>query len=85
MTADRFVHEGETWVTVEAVAECYRVDERLVCDACRAGLLLYTEDVAGVMAIAVHDLDKLSVLIRLHVYQGVPLESVALYLTVRHA
>ena len=83
MSPAHFTRDGESWVTVEAVAECYHVDAGLICSACEAGYLVNTVDAAGALAVAVRELDRVAVLVRLHVYQGVSLDAVGLFLEVR--
>ena len=83
MSPAHFTRDGETWVTVEAVAKCYHVEVSLLSSACEQGYLTHTVDTTGALAVAVREFDRVAVLVRLHVYQGVSLDAVGLFLEVR--
>ena len=83
MTGEQFLQQGEAWVRVEAVAECYHVEVSMLSTACEQGYLTHTVDATGALAVAVREFDRVAVLVRLHVYQGVSLDAVGLFLEVR--
>ncbi len=68
---------GETFVTLEAVAECYRVEVRWVEEVYAEGLLGPGERVGRSIAVPAAELDHLAALLRWHRHLGLDLDAVA--------
>jgi hypothetical protein len=75
------VVRGETLVTLEAAAECYRVEVAWVREVYRLGLLGPGEPTGATFAVdAGSALDRLAEVIRLHRHQGLQLEEIERFL-----
>ena len=72
--------EGETWVTLEALATCYRVDVAVVREAYSLGLLGPGAQAEGGLVVHVTQLERMATIVRLHVHLGVDLPGIALFL-----
>ena len=79
MSASLIIH-GERYVTASRVAELYSVRVEWVREICEYGLLEPVEDVGGEPAIAARLLDRVAVIQRLSVVQGVNLPGIAIIL-----
>ena len=81
MTTPRTVLvRGETWVTLDGVAESFACSLAWVREVHAFGLLGEGEAVAGGIAIPPAALDRFATIHRLHVVQGVNLPGIALIL-----
>jgi hypothetical protein len=78
--SEGLVIHGERYVTVTRVAELYNVRVEWVREVCEHGLLEPLEHVDGELAIAVRLLDRVAVIQRLSVLQGVNLPGIAIIL-----
>jgi hypothetical protein len=72
--------EGEIWVSLEALATCYRVDLTLVEEAFELGLLGRGVHTEGLLVVQVAQLERMATIVRLHVHLGVDLAGIALFL-----
>ena len=77
---ERVSYEGETWVTLEALATCYRVDVAVVQEAYSLGLLGRGVQAEGLLVVHVTQLERMATIVRLHVHLGVDLAGIALLL-----
>lgn len=69
--------EGELWLTLETVAECYRVEVTWVREVYARGLLGPGTDVEQTTAVAAAALDRMARVLRLHQLEGLHLEGIA--------
>jgi hypothetical protein len=67
---------GELFVTLEAAAECYRVEARWLEEVHRHGLLARAERVTGSLAFPAAELDRLAAILRWHRHLGLDLDTV---------
>jgi hypothetical protein len=67
---------GEVYVTLEAAADCYRVEARWLERLHEEGLLARAERVEGALALPASELDRLAAILRWHRHLGVELEVV---------
>lgn len=72
------VIEGELYVSVEAVAACYRVEAALLLEAHELGLV--GRRVGSAVLVAARRLDRVAQIVRLHVHCGIGLEALFLHL-----
>ncbi len=77
MTGARIMIAGESYITLEIVAECYECEYLWVKEAYDLGLLGAGELSEGQTAVRVTTLDRVAELIRLCRYHGVALEVAA--------
>jgi hypothetical protein len=77
----RVTIRGETFLTLETVAECYEIELQWVERIYRLGLLGRGEDVEGHAAIASTMLERVAEILRLCRHQGVDPTLVGLFLT----
>lgn len=77
MSERRVVIRGRTYVTLEAVAECYRVEVSWVREVYEYGLLGSGESVRDTTAVAAEMLGRAADILRLHRQQGINLEGIA--------
>lgn len=68
---------GEAYVTLDTVAECYRVEVAWVREVYDHGLLGRGEEVEGATAVAAATLERLATVLRLHRQQGFDLGVIA--------
>jgi len=73
----RLTIRGRTYVTLETVAECYRVEVAWVREVYEYGLLGTGEPVRDTTAVAAEMLERAAVILRLHRQQGINLEGIA--------
>lgn len=66
---------GEAFVTIEAAAECYRVEARWIEQVWAEGLLA-GERVEGALALPATELDRLAAILRWHRHHGLDLDAV---------
>jgi hypothetical protein len=78
--SEALVIRGEHYVTATRVAELYSVRVEWVREVCEYGLLEPVEHVGDEPAIAARLLDRLAVIQRLSVVQGVNLPGIAIIL-----
>ncbi|MHC5212335.1 MAG: chaperone modulator CbpM [Planctomycetota bacterium] len=71
---------GERWVTLEAVAEAYAVEETWLREVYAFGLLGPGERVGEGVAVSARMLERVAVIRRLSVVQGVNLPGIAIIL-----
>ncbi len=69
--------QGESWVTLEVVAECYDCEVAWVEEVWRAGLIGSGRRIEGGVAVRAVMLERVADVVRLHRHQGVALELVA--------
>lgn len=70
----------EVWITLETVADCYAVDVQLMREVYELGLIGPGQRTEAGVAIAAEALDRVAVVLRLHLQQGVNLPGIALIL-----
>ncbi len=80
MTVARVVIRGESYWTLEAVAESYQCEVTWLRTVYDYGLLGRGERLEGSVAVHVRQLDRVATILRLHVYQGLELSAVRLLL-----
>jgi hypothetical protein len=83
MAETRIVIHGETFLTLDAVAECYEIEVQWVERIYRLGLLGPGEDVEGHAAIASTMLERVAEILRLCRHHGVDPTLVELFLSER--
>jgi hypothetical protein len=71
---------GELHLTLEVVAECYRVEARMLHEVYELGLLGRGAVAEDSIAIHVSRLDRVAEVVRLHRYLGVDLSGILLLL-----
>ena len=71
MTRMQLVIRGETYITLDVVAECYECEVEWVERVYRLGLLGAGEEVEGTPAIPSYMLERVAVLKRLCHYHGI--------------
>ena len=76
MTRGRLVIRGEVYVTLEAVAECYRVDRYWLQRVYDFGLLGSGERSEEHVAITARKLDRVAEILQLHFHHGVDLPGI---------
>ncbi len=80
MIPARVVIRGETWFTLEAVADCYGLEVAWVREVYEFGLLGEGAPVEGTIAVAPRALDRVAAIRRLEIQLGANLEGIALIL-----
>jgi hypothetical protein len=75
--AGRIEIRGEVFVTLAAVAECYRIEPERVEEFHAAGLIGGGERVEGALAVPAAELDRLAAVLRWHRHLGLELEAIA--------
>lgn len=78
MRSGSVVIRGELFLTLEAVANCYRVEARWMHEVYELGLLGAGEPAEESVAIPARKLDRVAEILKLHFHQGVNLEGIAL-------
>lgn len=78
----RITIEGETYITLEGVAECYECEITWLREVYDLGLLGHGRTVEQSIAIELSKLDRVADVIRMSVYQGIDLVVVAALLEV---
>lgn len=77
MTRVRITIEGESYITLEGVAECYECEVAWLHEVYRMGLLGRGRTVERTIAIELRMLDRVADVIRMSVHQGIDLAVVA--------
>ena len=80
MTRDRIVLHGQVYLSLPELARCFDVELSWVEEVYRFGLLGCGEVADGGPLIAAYHLERVSRIVRLHLYEGVNLEGVRLAL-----
>lgn len=80
MSGQRIVIRGESFLTLETVAECFHVQVAWVREVYDAGLLGPGERVGGDLAIPASNLDRMALIQRLHRHYGIDLELIEIVL-----
>ena len=75
----RIVIDGETYLSVQTVAECYHCEVTWVREVCEFGLLS-VRYVGSDVVIPSYLLDRLAAIIRMHRYYGLNMAGIALAL-----
>jgi hypothetical protein len=68
--------EGEAWLSLEAISECYECELSWVREVYDAGLLGAGRTVSGEVVLRVTVLDRVADIVRLSRYQGLGLETI---------
>ena len=76
----RLVIRGETYLTLEIVAECYRVERSWLEEVYELGLLGEGERSEQGVAITARKLDRVAEILQLHFHHGVDLSGIAVIL-----
>ncbi len=71
---------GETYITLESVAECFEFELNWVRRVCDLGLVGPTEPVAKTLAIPTRMLDRIAEIRRLELQYGFDLELIEIFL-----
>lgn len=71
---------GELYLTLETVAECYRVEAVWLREVYETGLLGPGEELGDSIAIAASMLDRMGDILRLHQQQGINLAGILILL-----
>lgn len=77
LTGVRVTLRGESWIRADAAAACYACDLALVESALALGLLGPGERVGSLLFLRTVMLDRLAVIVRLHLHHEIPLGAVA--------
>jgi len=78
----RITLEGESYITLEGVAECYQCEVAWLREVYEFGLLGRGQVVQERIVIQSRMLDRVAEVIRMSIYQGVDLAAVAVFLDV---
>ena len=76
----RLMIHGELYLTLETIAECYRVDHYWLQEVYDLGLLGRGERSGGAIAITARQLDRVAEILQLHFYHGVNLPGIVVIL-----
>ncbi|MFN2427374.1 MAG: hypothetical protein ABR587_13120 [Candidatus Binatia bacterium] len=79
----RILIEGETYLTLEAISECYDCDVSWLREAYDRGLLGGGRVHSGAIALHITVLDRVAEVIRLARYQGLGFETIVVLLDQR--
>lgn len=77
--------EGESWLSLEAVADCYECDTAWLREAWRQGLLGSGLQVEGKLLLHVTVLDRVADVVRLGRHQGLALEVIGVLFATEQA
>jgi len=75
--ADRLLHEGELYLSLEVLAEVYQVRVTLLREVYERGLLGSGVDQGTNVCIASVELDRVAMIVRLHSVLGLDLDAIA--------
>jgi len=73
-TAHRIVIEGESYLSLETIADCYHIEVVRLREAYGLGLLGHGRDHGGTIVVATRHLDRVAEIVRLHVYHRLDLD-----------
>jgi hypothetical protein len=76
MSRTTIVLEGRSWITIEAISECYECDVSWVREACDYGLFGTVRAYAGTLVLRVTVLDQVARVVRLNRYEGLGFETI---------
>jgi hypothetical protein len=76
--------EGESYITLEGIAECFECERTWVIEVYEHGLLGSGTRYEGAMVVPTSTLERVAEIRRLHVYHGVALSAVAALLRVEY-
>lgn len=74
---ERVYIDGELYLSLELVAELYRVQPLVLRNACEHGLITPTAPHGASLCIAAFRLDRVATIVRLHVGLGLELHHIA--------
>ncbi len=80
MSEGWIVVRGESHVTLEAAAECFRVEAEWVVEVYEHGLLGQGEKAGASVAVAATALDRLAEVLRMHRHHGLDLDAIEVLL-----
>ena len=80
MTALLVRIEGETYVTLEAISQCYQCEVQWLQEVYEAGLFGGGRRYEGTVVFHVTLLDRAAEVVRLHRYQGLGLDAIVVLL-----
>ena len=80
MTSVRITLHGESWITIETVAETFACEVSLVRQVYERGLLGPGERVDQALFVRTAMLDRVAVIVRMHVHQGLGLSAIEVLL-----
>jgi hypothetical protein len=72
--------DGQSWLTLEAISECYECEVAWLREAYAAGLFGRGRPWAGSIALRIAVLDRVAEVLRLSRYQGLGLEAIVVLL-----
>jgi len=72
--------EGETWLSLEAISECYECETTWLREAYDLGLLGGGRTHSGTIVLRVTVLDRVAEVVRLSRYQGLGFEAIVVLL-----
>jgi hypothetical protein len=76
MSRTTILLEGRTWITIEAISECYECEVAWVREACDYGLFGTARVHAGTLVLRVTVLDRVARVVRLSRYEGLGFEAI---------
>lgn len=80
MNEVRILIEGESYLTLEAISECYECEPSWLLEAYEFGLLGGGRTHAGLLVLHVNVLDRVAQVVRLSRYQGLGFETIVVLL-----
>lgn len=80
MTEARILIDGESYLTLEAISECYECESAWLREAYEFGLLGCGRAYAGTVVLRVSVLDRVAQVLRLSRYQGLGFETIVVLL-----
>lgn len=80
MTNVRITLHGESWIAIETVAETFACEASLVHQVYELGLLGTGERVEQSLFVRTAMLDRVAIIVRMHVHQGLELSAIEVLL-----
>jgi len=80
MTSVRITLHGESWIAIETVAETFACEVSLVRQVYELGLLGPGEQVDQALFVRTAMLDRVAIIVRMHVHQGLELSAIEVLL-----
>jgi hypothetical protein len=80
MSRTTILLEGQSWITIETISECYGCEVAWVREACDYGLFGTARVHSGTLVLRVTVLDRVARVVRLSRYEGLGFEAIALLL-----